>query len=59
MTEIKTDGNASEHPIKIERRAFDALLITRTMWRNLGSPSEIQRPQLILTIHINAFHESR
>ena len=29
MAEIKTDGNAYERPIKIERRAFDGLLITR------------------------------
>ena len=28
MAEIKTDRNASERPIKIKWRAFDALFIT-------------------------------
>ena len=30
MAEIKTDGKAFERPIKIHRRAFDVLFITRT-----------------------------
>ena len=29
MAEIKTNGNASEHPITIEYQAFDVLLIMR------------------------------
>ena len=43
MAKIKTGVNASEHPIKIKRRAFDALLIMRMTWHHLGGPSDIQR----------------
>ena len=42
MAEIKTDRNASELLIKIERRTCDALLITCATWRNLSGLSEIQ-----------------
>ena len=46
MAETKTDKNPCERPIKIQKWTFDALLITRTTWKNLDSPSEIQRPRL-------------
>ena len=46
MIEIKTNGNTSEGPIKIERCAFDALVITRVTRPNLSGPSKIQRPRL-------------
>ena len=32
--------------IKIKRRAFHALLITRITWQNLDGPSQIQQTQL-------------
>ena len=41
MTEIKTDSNASERPIKIQQRAFDVLFIMHT-----ARPSAIQRPRI-------------
>ena len=44
MTETKTDGNASEHLIKIQRMAFDTLFITCATCHHHGSPSDIQRP---------------
>ena len=46
MIEIKTDGNASKRPIKIQQRAFDALFITQITWHHLGGPSVIQQLQL-------------
>ena len=41
MAEIKNNRNASKRPIKIERQAFDALLITYATWQKLNGPSEI------------------
>ena len=46
MAEIKTDKTHLERRIKIKRRSFDALLITRAMWLHIDGPSEIQRPRL-------------
>ena len=46
MAEIKTDRNACERSIKIQRRAFDVLFITSATWHHLNSPSTIQQPQL-------------
>ena len=42
MAEIKTNKTHMKRRIKIKRRAFDALLITHAMWRNLDGPSKIQ-----------------
>ena len=44
MVEIKTDGNVSERPIKIQRCAFDALFIKRATCHHLGGLSLIQWP---------------
>ena len=38
--------NTSEHPMKIQRRAFHALFIMHVMWHHLGGPSTIQWPLL-------------
>ena len=39
--QIKTDGNAPERSIKIEQRAFDALIKMRPTWQNVSSPLEV------------------
>ena len=44
MGAIKTYGNASEGPMKIQRLACDALVITRATLHHLGNLSMIQRP---------------
>ena len=46
MVEIKTDRNASEHPITFQQWAFDALFMMHATWHHLGSPSSMQLPQL-------------
>ena len=46
MAEIKTHEMHLERRIKIKRRRFDALLITRATWLHLDGSSEIQRPRL-------------
>ena len=46
MAEIKTNKMHLERPIKIKRRAFDALNRTHTTWKNLDSSSAIQGPRL-------------
>ena len=44
MAEIKTVRNTSDHSIKIQRQAFDALFIMHATWHHLGGPFAIQRP---------------
>ena len=46
MAKIKTYETHLECRIKIKRRRFHALLITRVTWLHLDGPSEIQRPLL-------------
>ena len=46
MAKIKTDETHLDHPIKIKRRRFNGLLITRVTWYHVSGPSEIKRPRL-------------
>ena len=54
MAKIKTNENAYERLIKIQRQALDALFKMHAMRHHLGGPSAIQRPQL----HENDSHPS-
>ena len=59
MAEIKTDGNASDRPIKIQWETFVALFITRTTWHHLAVHRRSNGHDLIVMIHVCAFDQSR